>query len=84
MRRRPRYQTPFPPWPRTYVSDDGACLRHTRVLLEMRHQVVEMGGVPDLRLAVVHNAIGIAWVMTGEYENATAAFKSSIGDFKGL
>jgi hypothetical protein len=47
--------------------------------------VVEMGGVPDSRFAAAHysNAIGIAWVMTDEYENAIAAFKRSIVDYKG-
>jgi uncharacterized protein (DUF736 family) len=45
----------------------------------MRLQAVEASQVPDLRLAVAHNEIGIAWVMTGEYKNAIATFESSIG-----
>lgn len=66
------------------TNDGEACLRHTKVLLKMRLQAFEESAIPDLRLAVAHNEIGIAWVMTGEYDNAIAAFKSSIQVYRGL
>lgn len=66
------------------TNDGEACLRHTQVLLKMRLQAFEENGIPDLRLAVAHNESGIAWVMTGEFDNAIAAFKSSIQVYQGL
>lgn len=66
------------------TNDGQACLRHTKSLLDMRLKAYESSGVPDERLAIAHNEIGIAWVMNGKYDDAILAFKSSIEVYHGL
>lgn len=50
----------------------------------MRLQACEQGSIPDLRLAVAHNEIGIAWVMNGQYNTAIDAFQDSIRVYRAL
>ena len=66
------------------TNDAQACLKHTKVLLSLRLRASERSGIKDLRLAVAHNEIGIAWVMNGQRERGLAAFLESISIFEGL
>ncbi|KAL9095194.1 MAG: hypothetical protein Q9165_002450 [Trypethelium subeluteriae] len=47
-------------------------------LLDMRLKAFEVSGQSDIRLAIAHNEMAIAWVMNGQYENAIQAFQDSI------
>jgi hypothetical protein len=64
------------------TNDAKGCLTHTQILLNMRLKVTETSGTPDIRLAVAHNEVGIAWVMNHEYDKGIAAFHSSIAIYK--
>lgn len=66
------------------TNDGQACLRHTNALLDMRLKAYESSGIADVRLAIAHNEIAIAWVMNGMYDQAISAFKSSIDVYRGL
>ena len=50
----------------------------------MQLHAFEETGKTDLRLAVAHNEISIAGMMTDEYDNAIAVFKSFIEMYQGL
>lgn len=60
------------------TNDAKGCLRHTQILLRMRLKIFDDTGMPDIRLAIAHNEIAIAWVMNREYDKGIAAFQESI------
>nr|OQO18269.1 hypothetical protein B0A51_13883 [Rachicladosporium sp. CCFEE 5018] len=64
------------------TNDAEGCLYHTKILLDLRLCIFEATGTLDLRLAVAHNEVGIAWVMNGQHQNGVTAFKRSIEVFK--
>lgn len=66
------------------TNDAKGCLHHTQALLKSRLEATSASGLQDIRLAVAHNEIGIAWVMNLEYERAIDDFGKSINVYRGL
>ncbi|KAF2232579.1 tetratricopeptide repeat domain-containing protein [Viridothelium virens] len=66
------------------TNDADACLHHTKSLLDMRLKVFEASGHSDIRLAIAHNEMAIAWVMNGQYKNAIQAFENSIKVYRAM
>lgn len=66
------------------TNDAKGCLYHTQALLHSRLEAANTSGCQDIRLAVAHNEIGIAWVMNREYERAIDDLKKSINVYRGL
>lgn len=60
------------------ANDAKGCLEHTQVLLDLRLQISESSGVQDIRLAVAHNELGIAYIMNNQYDSGIEAFNKSI------
>ncbi|KAI0436327.1 hypothetical protein F4803DRAFT_542680 [Xylaria telfairii] len=54
------------------------CLHHTERLLKLRLEAHSVSQKNDIRLAIAHNEIGIAWIMNHNYEEGLAEFHKSI------
>lgn len=66
------------------TNDAKGCLEHTRCLLDLRIQISESSGTQDIRLAVAHNELGIAYIMNNQYEPGMLAFQKSIEVYRQL
>lgn len=66
------------------TNDAKSCLYHTQKLLELRLEAFATTSNGDIRLAIAHNEIAIAWVMNHEYHKAIEQFEASISVYQGL
>lgn len=66
-------------------SNDGvSCIKHNELLLQMRIKVARMRGIPDFRLALAYNQMGVALMMTQRRDEAIASFLTSIEKYRQL
>ncbi|XDG08250.1 hypothetical protein ABKA04_007865 [Annulohypoxylon sp. FPYF3050] len=58
------------------------CIEHTKKFLDIRLAIAQETGQVDERLARSHNQMGIAWMMTQEYDKAEKAFQMSAQEYE--